>query len=82
MERTLKKKIHSVSATMAVLIFFLMSIISWFTGVSPGTASARACGGAIVTYIVFLIAGNITANIIINEMVKNKCRKLIEKDNS
>ncbi len=51
-------------------------------GVSPGTASARACGGAIITYIVFSIAGSMTANIIINEMVENKCRKLAEKDNS
>lgn len=64
------------------MTFFLMSIVSWFTGVSPATASVRACGGAIITYIVFSIAGSITANIIINEMVENKCRKLIEKDNS
>lgn len=63
------------------MIFFLMSIVSWFTGVSPSTASVRACGGAIVTYLVFSLAGNITANIIINEMVANKCRKLAEKDN-
>ncbi len=64
------------------MVFFLMSIVSWFTGVSPGTASARACGGAVITYIVFSIAGSIIANIIINEMVENRYRKLAEKDNS
>ncbi len=80
MERTLKKKIRSASATAAVLIFFLMSIVSWFMGVSPGTASVRACAGAVITYFMFSLAGSITANIIINEMVENKCRKLAEKD--
>ena len=77
----MRKKIRSIAATAAVMIFFLMSIVSWFTGVSPGTASVRACGGAIITYIVFSIAGSIITNIIINEMVENKYRKLAEKDN-
>ena len=78
---TLRKKIRSVAATAAVMIFFLMSIVSWFTGVSPGTASVRACGGAVITYLVFSIAGSMIANIIINEMVKNRYHKLAEKDN-
>ena len=77
----MRKKIRSVAATAAVMIFFLMSIVSWFTGVSPGTASVRACGGAIITYLVFSIAGSIIANIIINEIIENRCRKLAEKDN-
>ncbi len=78
----MKKKIRSVSATAAVMIFFMMSIVSWFMGVSPGTASVRACGGAVITYLVFSIAGSIIANIIINEMVENRYRKLAEKDNT
>lgn len=77
----MREKIRSVAATAAVMIFFLMSIVSWFTGVSPGTASVRACGGAVITYLVFSIAGSMIANIIINEMIENRCRKLAEKDN-
>ena len=78
----MRKRIRSIAATAAVLIFFLMSIVSWFTGVSPGTASVRACGGAAITYLVFSIAGSMIANIIISEMIENRCRKLAEKDNS
>jgi hypothetical protein len=72
----LKKKVRTISATAAVLIFFLMSIVSWATGLNPATASSRALAGAVITYVIFSVAGNLILNMVINEIVKSKYKKV------
>lgn len=44
--------IRSVAVSIAVTCFFSVSLIGWFSGISPDTCSKRALVGAVVAYVV------------------------------
>lgn len=43
--------IRSVAVSIAVTCFFCVSLIGWFSGLSPDTCSKRALVGAVIAYI-------------------------------
>ena len=74
--------IRSSATTFAVMIFFIMSIIGWFCGLSPATCCSRAVGGAIITYIAITIAGKGVLAIIIKSIIESKVNNFKEESNS
>jgi len=77
----MEKTIRSISVTLAVIIFFGMAIIGYFTGSSPAVCCERALVGAIITYLVISISAKAVARIIINAIVEKRVDRMMEKEN-
>jgi hypothetical protein len=69
------KTIRSVAVYFAVMIFFIMSLVGWFSGRSPATCCNRALAGAILTYVAVFWAGTIIYRTILDAMISSRLRK-------
>jgi hypothetical protein len=67
--------------SFAVVVFFMMAVVGWFTGLSPATSCTRSVAGAIITYLVISWAAKGVVSIIINEIIVSKVNEANEKDN-
>ncbi len=76
----MQKSIRSIAITFAVLIFFVMAIIGWFSGLSPATCCSRSVIGAIITYIAVSWSARGVMSIIINEIIESKVNEANQKD--
>ena len=76
----MQKSIRSIATTFAVLVFFVMAIVGWFSGLAPATCCARSVAGAIITYVIISWAAKGVISIIINEIVVSKLNKANRKD--
>jgi ABC-type uncharacterized transport system permease subunit len=76
----MRTHIRSIATSFAVLIFFVMAVVGWFTGLSPATACSRAVIGAVITYITVSWAAKGVINVIINEIIKSKISEANQKD--
>jgi hypothetical protein len=54
----------------AVIGFFVLSFVGWFSDVDVFVCSMRALGGAVVLYFVVSVAGTIAARIIADAAVQ------------
>jgi hypothetical protein len=67
--------IKRVAVQAAVLLFFVMAIIGWCSGLSPETIASRAVGGAVAIYLLIRVAGNLTARVLLRAMVNEQMRR-------
>jgi len=74
------KIIRSIAVYFAVMIFFVMSLVGWFSGCSPATCCNRALTGAVVTYIAVSWAGTLVYKIMLDALIANRFRKAAGKN--
>lgn len=64
--------VRKVAVNLAVICFFVLSIVALFSGLSPFTCCKRAIMGALIVYFVSGIAVRIINMILIDAMVTNQ----------
>lgn len=71
--------VRKASVNLAVICFFVLSIVTLLSGLSPFTCCKRAITGALLVYIVSGITVRIINMILIDAMVTNQME---QPDNS
>jgi hypothetical protein len=64
--------VKSISVSVAVICFFVIAIVGWFSGVSPFTCCKRAIGAAVVVYIAASLAVKAINVILIDAMIEKQ----------
>lgn len=62
--------VKSVSVSLAVLFFFVISVIGWVVNLTPFVCCKRALLGAVITYVVATVAIKIINRVLIDAMVQ------------
>lgn len=70
-----EKDIKRLAVQMAVVLFFVMAIVGWFSGLTPETITFRALGGALAIYILVLTAGKLMVRVLIRALVNEQMRR-------
>ena len=73
--------VRSIAVSIAVICFFLLSLIGWISGLSPFICCKRALIGALLAYIAGTWAVRAINAILINAMITNQVKQQ-EKKNS
>ena len=71
----MNREIRTIAVQVAVLVLFVLAIVSWCYGCSPGKCAARAVLGAAVMYIMVTIAGHLIVRILLGAIVESKLEK-------
>jgi len=64
--------VRSIAVSIAVVCFFGLSLVGWFSGLSPFTCCKRALLGAVCAYIAGTWAVKAVNAILMNALVTNK----------
>jgi hypothetical protein len=67
--------VKSISISAAVICFFVIAIVGWFSDVSPFTCCKRAIGAAVVAYIATSLAVKAVNAVLIDAMVDNQMKQ-------
>ena len=73
--------VKSISISIAVLSFFGIALIGWFSGLSPLTCCKRSLLAAVIVYIGTSIAVTIINTILMNVMIDNQMNQHKEATN-
>ncbi len=68
-----------IAVSIAVMCFFAVCFIGWFSGLSPFTCCKRAMAGALFTYIAAALAVKAINAILISAMIENQLNQQKEK---
>jgi len=71
--------VRSISASTAVVCFFMVSLIGWVSGLSPFTCCKRALTAAFVVYVMATLAVKAINAILINAMIRSQMNQQREK---
>ena len=71
--------VRSIAVSIAVICFFGVSLIGWFSGLSPFICCKRALVGAVLAYIAGALAVKAINAILINAMITNQMKQQKEK---
>lgn len=74
--------VRSIAVSIAVICFFGLSLVGWYSGLSPFTCSKRALLGAVIAYIAGTWAVKAVNAILMNALVKNKMNQEEEQDSA
>lgn len=72
--------VRSIAVSIAVICFFLLSLIGWISGLSPFICCKRALIGAVLAYIAGTWAVKAINAILINAMITNQVNQQEKKD--
>jgi len=61
-----------IAVTVAVMCFFCLSFVSWFSGLSPFTCCKRAVIGALVAYVAASLVVKAINAILISAMITSQ----------
>ena len=75
-----QKKIKRIAVQAAVLLFFVMAIVGWACGLSPGTCTTRALLGACAGYILVRTAGQLVIRVLISALVDDQLRRYQDRN--
>ena len=64
--------IRSIATSVAVLGFFVLAMIGWFSGLTPFTCCKRSLIGALLAYAATTVAIRIINAILINAIVSSQ----------
>jgi len=64
--------VRSIAVSIAVICFFGLSLVGWYSGLSPFTCCKRALLGAVFAYIAGTWAVKAVNAILMNALVTNK----------
>lgn len=68
-------QVRSIAISIAVVFFFALSLVSYFSGIAPFTCCKRALLGAVLAYIVSSWAVKAINSILINAMVTSQMKQ-------
>jgi len=71
--------VRSIAVSIAVTCFFILSFISWISGLSPSTCCKRALIGAAVAYVAASLAAKAINAILTNAMITSQMNKGFRK---
>ncbi|HEC03184.1 MAG TPA: hypothetical protein ENI81_06560, partial [Phycisphaerales bacterium] len=72
--------VRSVAVSIAVICFFLMSLIGWASGLTPFVCCKRALIGAVLVYLGGSWAVRAINSILVNAMIANRVDEQAEDD--
>ena len=72
--------VRSVAVSIAVICFFLMSLIGWASGLTPFVCCKRALIGAVLVYLGGSWAVRAINSILVNAMMANRVDEQAEDD--
>ena len=64
--------VRSIAVSIAVICFFVLSLIGWFCGISPFVCCKRALIGAVLSYIAGSLAVKAINAVLVNAMIANQ----------
>jgi len=64
--------VRSIAVSIAVICFFVLSLIGWFCGLSPFVCCKRALIGAVLAYITGVWAVRAINAILVDAMIANQ----------
>jgi hypothetical protein len=64
-----------IGVSVAVICFFGLSFISWFSGLSTFVCCKRAFTGALIAYIVVTLSVNTVNTILTNAMIMSRLNR-------
>jgi len=64
--------VRSIAVSIAVICFFVLSLIGWFCGISPFVCCKRALMGAVLAYIAGSWAVRAINAVLVNAMIANQ----------
>lgn len=68
-------QVRSTAISIAVVFFFALSLVSYFSGLAPFTCCKRALSGAVLAYIVSSWSVKAINSILINAMVTSQMKQ-------
>jgi hypothetical protein len=71
--------VRSTAVSIAVICFFVMSLVGWISGLMPSVCCRRALIGAVLAYIAVSWAVRAINSILVNAMLANQME---EQDNA
>jgi len=74
--------VRKVAVNLAVLCFFILSIITMISGLSPFTCCKRAIAGAVIIYIAAGITVRLINMILVDAMISKKIEQLGNSESS
>ena len=74
--------VKSIAVSIAVICFFAVAVIGWFSGLSPFICCKRALVGAAAAYIAGTWAVKAINAILINAMISSRMKQQKEQDNA
>ena len=76
----LDKNIKRIAVQWATLMFFVMAVVGWVSGLSPYTSGMRAVGGFIAVYCLIRLAGTIIISVLVQAMANEQIRQHRKSD--
>ncbi|MHC4739223.1 MAG: hypothetical protein ACYS9Y_10005 [Planctomycetota bacterium] len=73
--------VQTIAVKSAVMSFFSLSIIGWFSGLSPFTCCTRALTGTFIAYIAVGLFVKAINAILISAMITKQMNQQREKEN-
>ena len=64
-----------IAVSFAVIAFFGISFVAWFSGLTPFTCSKRAIAGAMMAYFAAVLAVKAMNAILISAMVEHEMKQ-------
>lgn len=74
--------VRSIAVSIAVVCFFVMSLIGWGSGLAPFVCCKRALTGAVLVYIGAGWAVKAVNNILVGAMIANRTDQSDGSDNA
>ena len=74
--------VKSIAVSIAVICFFAVAVIGWFSGLSPFICCKRALVGAAAAYIAGAWAVKAINAILLNAMISSRMKQQKEQDNA
>jgi hypothetical protein len=68
-------RVRSIAVSIAVICFFILSLIGWVSGLSPFVCCKRALIGAMLAYVAGGWAIKAINTILVNAMITNQMNK-------
>jgi hypothetical protein len=72
--------VRQIAVSFAVISFFGIAFVAWFSGLAPFACSKRAITGALIAYLAAALAIKLINAILISAMVENEMQQ--QKENT
>lgn len=71
----LNQSIQRTAVRIAVLLFFVMAVVGWLSGLEPATCASRALMGAVVVFFTVRLAGKLVIRVLVGALVEDQVRR-------
>jgi len=75
-------QVRPTAIMVAVLFFFVIALVDWFSGLDTFTCCKRAVTGAVLSYVAVALAIRLINVILLNALIDNQVNKRKQEINS